>query len=144
MIILHISIVTAILSMLTRDVIHSGGQLRPHAYSRYPKWSSRFGADGAMELIKHELAHLPAFQQLLVEEGIAEEVCFKLGETFDAAMSPEAWTRLKGAYEDMKNDHGEDNEVVRMCRLIEDANAAEEFTQMKACMGAVAHPAGQV
>ncbi|KAJ5298108.1 hypothetical protein N7508_008357 [Penicillium antarcticum] len=107
-------------------------------------WSARFGPDEAMGLIKHEMAHLLAFQDLLAEEGIAEEVCFRLGETFDAAMSDEAWARLKGAYEAMKKDHGEDNEVVRVCRLVEDTKAAEEFTQMKACLGAVMHPAGQL
>ncbi|RDW68474.1 hypothetical protein BP5796_09131 [Coleophoma crateriformis] len=122
----------------------NGGQLRPHAYSRYPTWSSRFGADGAHALIKHEMAHLPAFRELLSEEGITEEVCFKLGKTFDAAMTEEAWTRLKTAYEDMKNDHGENGDVIRDCRLIEDPMAAEEFTQMKGCLGAVVHPAGQV
>ena len=97
-----------------------------------------------MDLIKHEMAHLSAFRELLAEEGIAEEVCFRLGETFDAAMSDEAWVRLKGAYEAMKKDHGEDNEVVKVCRLIEDAEAAEEFTQMKGCQRAVVHPTGQV
>lgn len=90
------------------------------------------------------MAHLPAFQELLNEEGISEEVCFKLDETFDAAMSDEAWTRLKGAYEAMQKDHGNDGEVIRDCRLIEDAKAAETFTQMKGCIGAVIHPAGQV
>ena len=107
-------------------------------------WSSRFGPDGALALIKHEMAHLPAFQELLSEEDIAEEVCFKLGETFDAAMSVEAWTRLKGAFETMQKDHGENGEVIRECRLIEDPRAAEEFTQMKGCIGAVVHPSGQV
>ena len=102
--------------------------MRPHAYSRYPTWSGRFGPDGAHALIKHEMAHLPAFKELLSEEGIAEEVCFKLGETFDAAMTEEAWARLKGAYEAMLRDHGEDGEVIRECRLIEDSRAAEEFT----------------
>ncbi|KAH9214283.1 FAD dependent oxidoreductase, partial [Leptodontidium sp. 2 PMI_412] len=122
----------------------NGGQLRPHAYSRYPPWSSRFGPDGALELIKHEMAHLPAFEELLAEEGIAEEVCFKLGETFDAAMSEEAWARLKDAYELMKKDHGENGDVIRDCRLIEDPAAAEEFTQMRGCLGAVVHPSGQI
>lgn len=122
----------------------SGGQLRPHAYSRYPIWSERFGPDGALALIKHEMAHLSAFQELLSEEGIAEEVCFKLGETFDAAMSDEAWIRLKGAYEAMLKDHDENGDVIRECRLIEDGRAAEEFTQMKGCIGAVVHPSGQV
>jgi hypothetical protein len=74
------------------------------------------------------MAHLPAFRELLSEEGIAKEVCFKLGETFDAAMTDEAWTRLKGAYEAMRNDHGENGEVIKECRLIEDPKAAEEFT----------------
>lgn len=97
-----------------------------------------------MELINHEMAHLSAFEDLLTEEEIAEEVCFRLGETFDAAMSDEAWVRLKGAYEAMKKDHGENNEVVKSCRLIEDVEVAEDFTQMKACLGAVVHPAGQV
>lgn len=129
---------------MTNQRAHLGGQLRPHAYSRYPAWSSRFGADGALALIKHEMAHLPAFEELLREEGIAEEVCFKLGETFDAAMTDEARTRLRGAYEAMKSDHGENGEVVRDCRLIEDPIAAEEFTQMKGCLTAVVHPAGQV
>lgn len=97
-----------------------------------------------MELIRHEMAHLPAFKHLLAQEGIAEEVCFKLGETFDAAMSDEAWTRLAGAFEAMKRDHGESDEIVKQCRLIEDPDAAQEFTQMKGCKGAVVHPAGQV
>lgn len=123
---------------------HLGGQLRPHAYSRYPPWSDRFGSNGAIQLIKHEMAHLSAFRELAAEEGIAEEVYLKFGETFDAAMSDEAWVRLRGAYEAMKKDHGDDDEVVRVCRLIEDPKAAEEFTQMKACLGAVVHPAGQM
>ncbi|KAL6408827.1 FAD dependent oxidoreductase superfamily [Ilyonectria robusta] len=137
------------LMLEARDICGSstgrnGGQLRPHAYSRYTPWAKRFGSDGAMALIKHEMAHLPAFKELAAEEGIAEEVCLKFGETFDAAMSDEAWTRLKGAYELMKKDHGEDNEVVKVCRLIESSKDAEEFTQMKACLGAVVHPAGQI
>ena len=86
----------------------------------------------------------PAFKHLLADEGIAEEVCFKLGDTFDAAMSEEAWTRLKGAYDKMKKDHGEDGEVVRDCRVIEDPKEAEEFTQMKGCLAAIVHPSGQV
>lgn len=90
------------------------------------------------------MAHLPAFEELLAEEGIAEEVCFKLGETFDAAMSEEAWARLKDAYELMKKDHGENGDVIRDCRLIEDPAAAEEFTQMRGCLGAVVHPSGQM
>ncbi|KAF7557929.1 hypothetical protein G7Z17_g324 [Cylindrodendrum hubeiense] len=137
------------LMLEARDICGSstgrnGGQLRPHAYSRYTPWSRRFGSEGAMDLIKHEMAHLSAFKELTAEEGIAEEVCLKLGETFDAAMSDEAWTRLRSAYELMKKDHGEDNEVVKVCRVIENAKAAEEFTQMKACLGAVVHPAGQI
>ncbi|PVH78497.1 FAD dependent oxidoreductase superfamily [Cadophora sp. DSE1049] len=122
----------------------NGGQLRPHAYSRYTPWSEKFSPEVAYDLIKHEMAHLPAFDKLLAEEGITEEVCFKLGETFDAAMSEEAWTRLKGAYDLMKKDHGEDGEVVRDCRLIEDPEGAEGFTQMIGCLAAVVHPAGQV
>lgn len=97
-----------------------------------------------MALIKHEMAHLSAFKELAAAEGIAEEVCLKFGETFDAAMSDEAWTRLRGSYELMKKDHGEENEVVKVCRLIESSKDAEEFTQMKACLGAVVHPAGQM
>lgn len=118
--------------------------MRPHAYSRYVPWSERFGADGAMELIRHEMAHLPAFQELADEEGFAEEVCLKFGETFDAAMTEEAWTRLKGNYETMKRDHGDDNEIVKVCRLIEDATEAEAFTQMKGTLSAVVHPSGQM
>ncbi|WVQ99100.1 hypothetical protein IAU59_006232 [Kwoniella sp. CBS 9459] len=122
----------------------NGGQLRPHFYSRYPLWASRFGPDGALKVIQHEVSHLAAFKALLEAEGIAEEVCFKLGETFDAAMSEEAWTRLRGAYEDMKKDHGEDGDIVRDCRLIDDPVEAEEFSQMKGCIGAVVHASGQV
>lgn len=103
-----------------------------------------FGSEGAMELIKHEMAHLPAFKDLLEEEGIAEEVCFRLGETFDAAMSDKAWTRLKGAFESMQKDWGTGGDVIKECKLIEDPKAAEEFTQMKACQGAVVHPSGQM
>lgn len=97
-----------------------------------------------MEVIKHEMAHLPAFQELLREEGISEEVCFKLGETFDAAMSDKAWERLKNAFNMMQMDQGVDGDVIRECRLIEDPEAAEQFTQMKSCIGAVVHPSGQV
>lgn len=118
--------------------------MRPHAYSRYPKWSGLFGPNGALDMIKHEMAHLPAFEELLAREGIAEEVCFKLGDTFDAAMSDKAWSRLKNAYKAMQRDHGEDGDVIRDCTLIEDPEAAEKFTQMKSCIGAVVHPSGQV
>ncbi|KPM37655.1 hypothetical protein AK830_g8887 [Neonectria ditissima] len=137
------------LMLEARDICGSstgrnGGQLRPHAYSRYTPWSKRFGPEGAMQLIRHEMAHLPAFKELAHEEGISEEVCLKFGETFDAAMSDEAWIRLRGSYDLMRKDHGDDDEVVKVCRVIEDSKAAEEFTQMKACLGAVVHPAGQV
>lgn len=137
------------LMLEARDICGSstgrnGGQLRPHAYSRYKPWSARFGPKVGMELIKHEMAHLPAFKELAAAEGIAEEICLKFGETFDAAMTDEAWERLKGNYEAMKKDHGEDDDVVKVCRLIEDPKTAEEFTQMKSCVGAVVHPAGQV
>lgn len=121
-----------------------GGQLRPHAYSRYPIWASRFGPQTAMELIRHEMAHLAAFRDLAAEEGITDEVCLKFGETFDAAMSDEAWTRLKGALDAMRKDHGDDNEVVKVCRLITDAAEAEDFTQMKGALAAVVHPSGQM
>lgn len=122
----------------------NGGQLRPHAYSRYPLWSSRFGPEGAMKLIKHEMAHLDAFKEALNGESIADEVCLKFGETFDAAMTEEAWQRIKGAYDMFVKDFGKDGEVIRDCRLIEDPKKAEEFTQMKGCIGAVVHPSGQV
>ncbi|RMY59281.1 hypothetical protein D0865_02154 [Hortaea werneckii] len=122
----------------------NGGQLRPHLYSRYPAWAERFGPDGAMELIRHEMAHLAAFDQLAKEEGIVEETCLEFGETFDAAMTEEAWTRLKRALETMRADHGDDNDIVKSCRLIEDACEAQSFTQMKDCIGAVVHPAGQI
>ncbi|KAI5366417.1 Putative FAD dependent oxidoreductase, FAD/NAD(P)-binding domain superfamily [Septoria linicola] len=122
----------------------NGGQLRPHAYSRYIPWKERFGADGAISLIRHEVAHLPAFKALAEAEGIADEVCLKFSETFDAAMTDEAWTRLKGNYDAMRADHGDDNEVFRTLELIEDATKAEEFTQMKGALAAIVHPAGQV
>ncbi|KAH7093660.1 FAD dependent oxidoreductase-domain-containing protein [Paraphoma chrysanthemicola] len=122
----------------------NGGQLRPHAYSRYPIWRERFGPDGAMKLIVHEMAHLQAFKELAEEEGITEEVCLKFGETFDAAMTDEAWARLKGALDAMRDDHGEDDDVVKVCRAIEDAAQAEEFTQMKGALAAVVHPSGQI
>jgi hypothetical protein len=90
------------------------------------------------------MAHLSAFKELLDEEGIAEEACLKFGETFDAAMSEKAWTRLKHAYETMLKDHGKEGDVIRDCRIIEDPQAAERFTQMKGCIGAVIHAAGQM
>lgn len=90
------------------------------------------------------MAHLDAFKALLAEEGVAEEVCFKLGETFDAAMTQEAWTRLKGAFDEFVRDHGRDGEVIRECRLVEDPTEAEAITQMKGCIAAVLHPTGQV
>ncbi|KAF3763924.1 DAO-domain-containing protein [Cryphonectria parasitica EP155] len=122
----------------------NGGQLRPHAYSRYIAWSERFGADGALALIKHEMAHLDAFRAAMEEEGLSEEVCLKFGETFDAAMTEGEWTRLKANYEAFVKDHGKDGEIIRECRLIEDPKEAEDFTQMKGCLGAVVHPTGQV
>lgn len=124
----------------------NGGQLRPHAYSRYNAWKERFGADGALELIRHEMSHLPAFKALAEAEGasFADEVCLKFGETFDAAMTDEAWTRLKGNYDAMLADHGADNEIVQVCRLIEDALEAEDFSQMQGALAAVVHPAGQM
>lgn len=90
------------------------------------------------------MAHLDAFKEAIAEEGIADEVCLKLGETFDAAMTEEAWQRIRGAYDMFVRDFGEDGEVIRDCRLIEDAEEAEAFTQMKGCIGAVVHPSGQV
>jgi hypothetical protein len=51
---------------------------------------------------------------------------------------------LKGAYEAMRKDHGDENEVVKACRVIEDAGEAEEFSQMKGARAAVVHPAGQM
>lgn len=90
------------------------------------------------------MAHLEAFKELLTEEGLAEEVSLKFGETFDAGMTEESWRSLKSEYEAFVKDHGKDGEVIRECRLIEDPKEAEEFTQMKGCLGAVVHPAGQV
>ena len=90
------------------------------------------------------MAHLSAFKELLAEEGITEEACLEFGETFDAAMTEEAWTRLKGAYDLMQKDHGVDGDVIRECRIIENPKLAEEFTQMRGSLGAVVHPAGQV
>jgi hypothetical protein len=118
--------------------------LRPHAYSRYPIWSERFGPHGAMKLIMHEMTHLSAFKDLADEEGIAEEVCLKFGETFDAAMTDEAWTRLKDALEALRRDHGDDNDIVKVCRMIEDPREAEEYSQMKGALAAIVHPAGQM
>lgn len=97
-----------------------------------------------MELIKHEVAHLQAFKDLTDEESIAEEVCLKFNETFDAAMTDEAWVRLKASYDAMKRDHGEDNEIWKTCRLIETPQEAEDFSQMKGALACIVHPAGQM
>jgi hypothetical protein len=118
--------------------------LRPHVYSRYAVWRQRFGPEGAIKLIKHEVAHLAAFKELCEHEGITDEVCLKFGETFDAAMSDEAWVRLKGALQAMRDDRGDDDGIVKMCRAIEDPTQAEEFTQMKGALAAIVHPSGQV
>ncbi|QDS73164.1 hypothetical protein FKW77_002137 [Venturia effusa] len=122
----------------------NGGQLRPHAYSRYNIWKARFGPETAMHLIRHEMAHLPAFQQLLDEEGIMNEACCKFGETFDAAMTDEAWERLTSNLLAMRKDHGTEDEIVKAIKLIEVAEAAEAYTQMKGAVGAIIHPAGQI
>lgn len=90
------------------------------------------------------MAHLDAFREILTAEGIADAVCLELGETFDAAMTPEAWVHLKDNYDAFVCDFGRDGDVIRDCRLIEDAREAEAFTQMKGCLGAVVHPTGQV
>jgi hypothetical protein len=97
-----------------------------------------------MKLIRHEMAHLTAFKELCEEEGITEEVCLKFGETFDAAMTDEAWIRLKDALQAMRDDQGDDDDVVKVCRTIEDPSQAEEFTQMKGALAAIVHPSGQV
>lgn len=97
-----------------------------------------------MELIRHEVSHLQAFKDLTDAEGIAEEVCLIFNETFDAAMTDEAWDRLKGNYEAMRRDHGDNNEVLKTCRLIENAKDAEEFSQMKGALRCIVHPAGQM
>ena len=97
-----------------------------------------------MKLITHEMAHLEAFKELCKQEGITEEVCLKFGETFDAAMTEEAGTRLKGALKAMRDDHGDDNEFVKACRTIEDPTEAEIFTQMKGALAAIVHPSGQM
>lgn len=74
-----------------------------------------------------------------------EETSFKLGETFDAAMTPEAVQRLKLALEQMQRDlGGADGAVIRECRLVDDPKEAEEVTQMKGCVGAIVHPSGQM
>jgi hypothetical protein len=86
-------------------------------YSRYPIWRDRFGAAGAMHLIRHEVAHLSAFKELCAAEGITEE---------------------------MRKDHGDDNEMVKLCRVIDDQAQAEDFTQMKGALKAIVHPTGQV
>ncbi|TYJ54196.1 hypothetical protein B9479_005122 [Cryptococcus floricola] len=124
-------------------IIWQCGLLRPRFYTYYPAWSSRFGPEGALSLIEHEASHLAAFEALFEEEGIAEEVSFKLGQTFDAAMTEEVWVRLKGAYEAFKEAFPE-HEFPKSIRLIEDPKEAEEFTQIKGCIGAVAYPTGQV
>lgn len=122
----------------------NGGQLRPHAYSRYGAWSSRFGPAGALALIEHEMAHLPAFAAVMAAEGLTDEVCLRYGDTFDAAMTPSAWVHLRKQYDAFVRDHGRDGPVIRDIRLIEDPKEAEAFTQMKGALGAVVHPAGQV
>lgn len=122
----------------------NGGQLRPHAYSRYNVWKARFGPNVAMDLIRHEMAHLPAFREMLAEEGITEEVCCKFGETFDAAMTDETWERLTSNLLAMRQDHGIEDEIVKAIKLIEVAEAAEAYTQMKGTVGAIVHPAGQI
>lgn len=97
-----------------------------------------------MALIAHEMAHLSAFKDLAEEENIVEETCLKFGETFDAAMTDEAWVRLKGALQAMQKDHGHDHPIVSACRIIEDAQEAEDFSQMKGALAAIVHPAGQM
>jgi hypothetical protein len=97
-----------------------------------------------MKLIRHEMAHLSAFKDLAEHEGITEEVCLLFGETFDAAMTDEAWVRLKGALQAMRDDHGVDDDIVKACKVIEDAVQAEDFTQMKGALAAIVHPTGQM
>ena len=97
-----------------------------------------------MELIRHEMVHLQAFEQLAKEEGITEEIALKYGETFDAAMTEEAWTWLRDAYDAMRNDQGDDNDIFKLCRLIEEPSEAEVFSQMKGARAAIVHTTGQV
>ena len=91
------------------------------------------------------MAHLKAFDELLHEEGIhPESVSFQLGRTFDAAMTEEAWGFLKNSYDAMQRDHGQDGEIIRDCKLIENQQEAEDFTQMKGCYAAAYHATGQM
>jgi Mn-dependent DtxR family transcriptional regulator len=96
-----------------------------------------------MELIEHEYAHLSTFQKLFEEEGIAEKVCFKLGETFDAAMTDEAEERLRDNLEHMARDHP-GHPIVESCRYVKGTKEAEEISQMKGAQAAFVHPSGQV
>lgn len=102
------------------------------------------GNDTCHALIKHEAAHLDVFPLLMKEEGIAKETCFKLVETADVIMSEEALTRLKNEYDSMKAAFGEDDELVKACRLVTDPKEAERLTQIKGCIAATVHPSGQV
>jgi plasmid maintenance system antidote protein VapI len=97
-----------------------------------------------MHLIRHEVAHLRAFKELCEAEGITEEVCLQLGETFDAAMTEEAWARLTNALQEMRKDHGDDNDMVKMCKVITNQTEAEEATQMKGAIGAIMHATGSM
>lgn len=87
---------------------------------------------------------MKVFPKLFESEGITEEVCFKAGETFDAAMHQEALDRLTNNLKQMEEDHGKDDELVKACRIISDPKEAEEFTQMKGTMAAIVHPTAQV
>jgi hypothetical protein len=96
-----------------------------------------------MDIIAHEEAHLGAFDRMLNTEGVAEKVCFKLGETFDAAMTDEAEERLKDNLEQMQKDHP-DHPVSKSCRYVKGKKEAEDFSQMKGAQAVFIHPSGQV
>lgn len=95
-------------------------------------------------MLRFEKAHIELFQQLLDGEGIADKVDFELCETFDAAMTEEAFDILTKSFEAMRADLGADGEIIKECRMITDPKEAEEVTQMKGALAAGVYPAAKM
>ena len=47
-----------------------GGHLRPDLYGRIPKYIKRHGVEAAAEVANFEVAHIQAFEELILEENI--------------------------------------------------------------------------
>ncbi|KAK4689640.1 hypothetical protein P7C73_g463, partial [Tremellales sp. Uapishka_1] len=119
----------------------NGGQLKPHFYIPYPKWSELYGRKVAMDLIRHECSHLQAFQNLVDEEKI--DCSLRISRAWDTLMSDVEIKRSFDAYDELLANEGEEA-VKEIQDIIRDPREAEERTRIRGAQAALTCPAGQM